>query len=173
MRRVFLLGLLALALPMAALASTVDYQASGSSAAGTATFSGNVAVNGSLSLTMALTGISTNGATAVPASGTVAYSITLGSSCGTGCFNITSGTVTVTNASNTTLFSSSFTGGQVNSQNGVVDIVNVAGFVVNGGASATVLHSGNTVLSASGDVIPVVAPEPGTLGLRRKLKGEN
>ena len=155
MRRVFLLGLLALALPTAALAGTIDYAGFGTSAAGTATYSANLTTGGSVSLTMALTGI--NG---VAASGTVSYSVTLGTSCGTGCFNIASGSVNVWNASHTSLFSSTFSSGTVTSSTG---FVNIQGFLANGSTAATVLHVGNNVLSASSDTI--VAPEPGTLGL--------
>jgi len=155
MRRVFLLGLLALALPTAALASGVDYQGYGTTAAGTATYSASLTTSGSVSLTMALTGIS-----GAPASGTVAYSLTLGTSCGSGCFNITGGTVNVWNASHTSLFSSTFSSGTVTSSAG---FVNIQGFLTNGSTAATVLHVGNNVTFASSDTI--VAPEPGTLGL--------
>jgi len=155
MRRVFLLGLLALALPTAALAGTIDYAGFGTTAAGTATYSANLTTGGSVSLTMALTGI--NG---VAASGTVAYSPTLGTSCGTGCFNITGGSVNIWDASHTSLFSSTFSSGTVTVSNG---FVNIQGFLTNGSTAATVLQVSNSVLSASSDTI--VAPEPGTLGL--------
>ena len=154
MRRVFLLGLLALALPTAALASGVDYAGFGTAATG-ATYSANLTTGGSVNLSMALVGI--NG---VAATGTVVYSPTLGSSCGTGCFNITGGTVDVWNASHTSLFSGTFSSGTVTSNNG---FVNIQGFLTNGSTAATVLQISNNVVFASSNTI--VAPEPGTLGL--------
>jgi hypothetical protein len=154
MRRVFLLGLLALALPTAALASGVDYAGFGTAGTG-ATYSANFTSGGSVSLTMALTGI--NG---VAASGTVAYSPTLGTSCGTGCFNITGGQVNIWNASSTLLFSGTFSSGTVTSSGG---FVNIQGFLTNGSTAATVLQISNNVIFASSNTI--VAPEPGTLGL--------
>ena len=154
MRRVFLLGLLALALPTAALAGTVDYQGFG--AGSTATYSANLTTGGSVSLTMELVGINTTQGNL----GTVSIAPTLGTSCGTGCFNITGGMVNITNNSSATLFSGTFASGTVTSSGG---FVNIQGFLTNGTTVATVLHVGNTVLDASSNTI--VAPEPGTLGL--------
>jgi hypothetical protein len=156
MKRIIVLTMLALALPGMALASGVDYQGFGTSASGTASLSGSVSSGGSLDLTMELTGInSTTGNL-----GTVTFTPTLGTSCGTGCFNITGGLVSVVNNSSVSLFSSAFTSGTV-TQSG--NFINVQGFLANGSTVSTVMTiSGGGIITSSNTI---VAPEPGTLGL--------
>ena len=156
MKRIIVLTMLALALPCIALASGVDYIGFGTTAAGTASLSGSVSSGGSLDLTMELTGISGT----MGNLGTVTFTPTLGTSCGTGCFNITGGLVTVVNNSSVTLFSNTFTSGTV-TQNG--NFINVQGFLSNGSTVSTVMTlSGGGIITSSNTI---VAPEPGTLGL--------
>lgn len=155
MRRVILLALLAIALPTAAMAGTVDYAAFGSSSLGTASMTGTVTSGGSIDITLGT--LSINGGAF--SAGTVSIAPTLGASCGTGCFTITGGTVNISNG--TTLFAGTFTGGQVTVSGG---IVNVSGFLNGGSTVATVINLGaNGGILGSSDTI--VTPEPGTLGL--------
>lgn len=156
MRRVILLAVLALALPTVSLASTIDYAGFGSSAAGTASISGTPAVNGSVTITLGSLSINGGAFTA----GTISIAPTLGASCGTGCFNITGGSVSIWNASSVSLFHGTFTGGTVTVSNG---IVNVAGFLQGGSTVATYVNLGRSGVIGSSDTI--VTPEPGTLGL--------
>jgi PEP-CTERM motif-containing protein len=176
MRRVVLLALLALALPTAALASTVDYvgqAAQGVSPA--ATVVGSVAANGSLSVTFH--SLSVNGGAFT--SGTVAISVSLNSSsCGTGCFNISGGTVQIWNSSNALLFSGTFSTGTAQQ---VGNSITIAGVTTGGNTIAGVFNLGSAGWFGSSDTF--VTPEPGTLGLlgtglvglaglvRRRLRG--
>jgi hypothetical protein len=155
MRRVFLLGLLALALPTAALAGTIDYQGFGTKSGGTVSYSANLTAGGSVSLTMELVGINTTTGNL----GMVSIAPTLGTSCGTGCFNITGGSLNITNTSSVSLFSGTFTSGTVTSSGG---FVNIQGFLANGSTVSTVLKFNNDIIASSDTII---APEPGTLGL--------
>src|SRR6266566_5077177 len=92
MRRVVLLAVLALALPIAAFADSVtDYAIFGTTSAGTATFSG------------------------VPPAASGTISVTSG-------FTFTGGTIDITNSSSTTLFQGSFTSGSVMVLNGITFI---------------------------------------------------
>ena len=173
MKKIVLLALLALALPIAASATTVDYAGFGDSSQGTASFTGSLAVNGSVNLTLGT--VSINGAAFQTGMDVIAP--TLGSSCGTGCFNITGGTVSIMVGS-TTLFSGTFTSGTVTVSG---NIVNIQGFTNAGSTVATVINLGRSGIIGSSDT--VVTPEPGTLGLlgtglvglagivRRKLRG--
>src|SRR5205809_6310607 len=111
MRRVVLLAVLALALPVAAFADSVtDYSTFGTTSAGTATWSGIPATaGGTISVTSALFAI--NGVSQ-PAGGTV--SLTTGTlTAVTGGFTFTGGTIDITNSSSTTLCQVSFTTGSV------------------------------------------------------------
>jgi len=174
MRRVVLLAMLALALPTAALANTIDYQNFGTVAGGTATISGSATVGGSVSLGSQLTGINNT-------FGNLGWvQVTTGtlSSCGAGlCF--TGGTITITATGGATLFQGTFSSGTVSVVNGVTFV----------NASLPFFGSGTVQISmgvgqagvVSGDTI--ITPEPGTLGLlgtglvglagivRRKMRG--
>ena len=173
MRKVVLLAVLALALPTAALANTVDYAGFGDSAQGTASVSGSVAANSTFTLTLGTVSVS-GGAFQ---SGSVVIATTLGGSCGTGCFSITGGSVTISAGGNT-LFSGSFSSGTVTVSG---SIVNIQGFTTGGSTVATVITLGRGQIIGSSDTI--VTPEPGTIGLlgtgliglagivRRKLRG--
>jgi hypothetical protein len=153
MRRVFLLALLALALPSLALADSMDF-AFGGLLGTTASTSGTAAVNSTYSVTSSLLDINF-----APASGTVTVSTGSLSSCSAGlCF--TGGTLDVWNSSNQLLFQGSF-GGTLTSSNGVITIkANEGGSPVVAGFTFVASKSG----SVSGD-FTVTTPEPGTLGL--------
>jgi hypothetical protein len=106
MRRVLLLAVLALALPITAMASTIDY--AGFATSTPASLTGGVTSGGSLVLTFHQLVINAGASTA----GTVQISLTLGTtSCGTGCFNIAGGTVNVWSSTNTLLFAGTFSSG--------------------------------------------------------------
>ena len=156
MRRVILLAVLALALPVASFASTIDYAGFGNSAVGTASMSGTPSVGGSITVTLGT--LSINGGAFT--SGTISIAPTLGTSCGTGCFNITGGTVSIWNSSSVSLFHGTFTSGTVTVGGG---ILNIQGFLPGGSTVATVINLGRSGIIGSSDT--VVTPEPGTLGL--------
>jgi PEP-CTERM motif len=166
MRRVALLALLALALPTAALATSIgtnDYTNYGTVSAGTATVSGSATT----SLTISSQLISINSTLGNLGKVTV----TTGTISG-GVF--TGGTISIVNTNNVTLFSSTLTGGTVTVIGGNTFVAYNLGGIVGGFQ----LTNGNIV---SGDTI--VTPEPGTLGLlgtglvglagviRRKVRG--
>jgi hypothetical protein len=158
MRRVILLALLALALPTASLAGTIDYAGFGMSSSGTASVTGTATVGGSLTITLGM--LSVNGGAFTSGVGTAVITApTLGTSCGAGCFNITGGSVSVWSGG-VNLFTGNFTSGTV-TVNG--SIMNVQGFLTNGSSVATVINMGKGGIIGSSDTI--VTPEPGTLGL--------
>ena len=158
MRRVILLALLALALPTASLAGTIDYAGFGMSSSGTASLTGPPAVNGTFTLTLGM--LSVNGGNFTSGVGTgVVIAPTLGASCGTGCFNITGGSVSIWSGG-VSLFHGAFTGGTVTVSGG---IMNVSGFLTGGSTVATVINLGRSGIVGSSDTI--VTPEPGTLGM--------
>lgn len=153
MRRVFLLALLALALPSMALADSIDF-AFGGKLGTTATTSGTAAASGTYSVTSSLLDMNF-----APASGTVQVSTGTLSSCSAGlCF--TGGTIDVWNSSNQLLFKGTFDGSLTNA-GGVISInANPGGSPVVAGFTFVVSKGG----SVSGD-FTVATPEPGTLGL--------
>jgi hypothetical protein len=153
MRRVFLLALLALALPSVALADSIDF-AFGGKLGTSATTSGTAAASGTYSVSSSLLDINF-----APASGTVKVSTGTLSSCSAGlCF--TGGTIDVWNSSNQLLFQGSF-GGTLTNSNGVITIhANDGGSPVVAGFTFVASKGG----SVSGD-FTVTTPEPGTLGL--------
>jgi hypothetical protein len=165
MKRVVLLALLALALPAAA--STIDYE--GLTTTETAVLSGTVGSGGTFTLTFSELAINGGGVT----DGNVIFTITESTtSCGTGCFNIASGSVLVTDASNTTLFSSTLmAAGNVTEIGGTI---NISAFFAGGSGVANVTGLTTTVCvpsaggvqcgTGSADVVAPV-PEPGTLGM--------
>src|SRR5437762_7356681 len=116
MRRVVLLAVLALALPVAFADSVTDYATFGTTSAGTATWSGiPVTAGGTISVTSALFAINN---VSQPAGGTI--SLTTGTlTAVTGGFTFTGGMIDITNSSSTTLFQGSFTSGSVMVLNGV------------------------------------------------------
>jgi hypothetical protein len=157
MRRVILLALLALALPTASLAGTIDYAGFGSSAAGTAAFTGTVAAGNTLNLTLGQ--LSVNGGNFTSGIGTaVIIAPTLGTAVAGG-FSITGGTVNIWSGG-VSLFSGNFTSGTVTVTG---SILNISGFLTNGSTVATVINLGRGAVIGSSDTI--VTPEPGTLGL--------
>lgn len=159
MRRVFLLALLALAIPTAALADSItDYEGLGTSKAGTASMTGTVKNGGSLSITTALTGV--NG---VATTGTINF--TTGTLSGSGSsFTYTGGSLTIMSGSQT-LFSGSFS----SSTPGTVTVtpvsILISGVLANGGGTETITLGKHGALTVSADIGVVAAPEPGTLGL--------
>src|SRR3989475_8476998 len=153
MRRVVLLAVLALALPVAFADSVTDYATFGTTSAGTATWSGiPVTAGGTISVTSALFAINN---VSQPAGGTI--SLTTGTlTAVTGGFTFTGGMIDITNSSSsTTLFQGSFTSGSVMVLNGVT-FINAVGNKV-----SVTLQIGHGAVS--GDTF--VTPEPGTLGL--------
>ena len=153
MRRVFLLALLALALPTVALADSIDF-AFGGHLGSTASITGTAAASSTYSVTSSLLDMNF-----APASGTVTISTGTLSSCSAGlCF--TGGTIDVWNSSSQLLFQGSFDGTVTNS-NGVTTIkANEGGSPVVAGFTFVESKSG----VVSGD-FTVTTPEPGTLGL--------
>jgi hypothetical protein len=174
MRRVLLLAVLALALPMTAMANSIDYAGFATSTA--ANLTGGVSSGGNLTLTFHQ--LSVNGGAAGP--GTVQISLTFGTtSCGTGCFDIAGGTVSVWNGASTLLFTGTFSSGTATELNG--NNLFLSGVTTGGNTVAGVIKLGTSGWFGSSDTI--VTPEPGTLGLlgtgligmaglvRRKLRG--
>jgi hypothetical protein len=159
MRRVFLLALLAVALPTAALADSItDYEGLGTSGAGTATITGTVTSGGSLDITTALTGV--NG---VATSGTISW--TTGTLTGSGSsFTYTGGTLTIMSGAQT-LFSGTFS----SSTPGTVTVtpvsILISGVLANGGGTETITIKKSGAFTVSADIGVVTTPEPGTLGL--------
>ena len=174
MKKVVLLAWFALALPTVALANTVDYVGQALTT-NPATVTGGVTSGGSLSISFS--SLSVNGGAF--SAGPVVISVTLSTiSCGTGCFNIASGTVNIKDASNVTLFSGTFSSGTATV---VGSSITIQGITTGGNTVAGILNMGRTGWVGSSDTI--VTPEPGTLGLlgtglvglagivRRKLRG--
>jgi hypothetical protein len=159
MRRVFLLALLALALPSLALADSItDYEGLGTSKAGTASITGSATNGGSLTITTALTGV--NG---VATAGTISWST--GTLTGSGSsFTFTGGNLTITSGSST-LFSGTFS----TTTPGTVTVtpvsILISGVLANGGGTETITLGKHGAFTVSADIGVVAAPEPGTLGL--------
>jgi hypothetical protein len=152
MRRVALLALLALALPTAALASSItDYSNGGSVAAGTATISGSATT--SLTFGSTLTGINTT-------FGNLGWvTVTTGAIQSNGSFN--GGTITITATGGATLFQGTFTSGTVSTVGTFTFINAVVGGVA--GTSQIGININSATGAVSGNTF--VTPEPGTLGL--------
>ncbi|MGH9515215.1 MAG: PEP-CTERM sorting domain-containing protein [Terriglobales bacterium] len=159
MRRVFLLALLALALPTFALADSItDYEGLGTSGAGTATMTGTVTSGGSLAITTALTGV--NG---VATTGTISW--TTGSLTGSGSsFTYTGGTLTITSGVQT-LFSGTFSTLTPGTVTVTPVSILISGVLANGGGTETITLQKSGAFTVSADIGVVTTPEPGTLGL--------
>jgi hypothetical protein len=161
MRRLVLLSLLALALPTAALADTIDYGNLGSIGGGTAIISGSATAGSTYSLTSQLVSVldvNTN-AQSMGALGWVTVTTGSLSTCPAGlCF--TGGTLTIKSTGGATLFSGTFTGGTVSTMNGFTFVQATVGTAAGTGQITFGVGRNGTV---SGDTI--VTPEPGTLGL--------
>jgi len=181
MRRVFLLALLALAVPATSLASNIDFGNEGTlgvdssmtfmlggSSTNCTTATNCVVAGGTLNITSPLVAITQNGMTTTGMLGTV--SVTTGTlialtgpACtATACFSFSGGTLNVFSSSHALLFSGTFTG--------TLDLTHIglAGWVYSlqytpGGKEVVSGFQVAAVGFVSGD--SVVSPEPGTLGL--------
>lgn len=166
MRRVVLLAMLALALPVAAFATSIDYTNQGGTVTGTDTTG--------LTISSTLVSVDNNG-TISAASGTVSITtgaILSGSLAMGGTLN--GGTITITDSSNSALnFSSSFTSVTwtlINLGDGNHEYL-LTGTFANGATFQSTISVGKgmfngTATLGSGDTnVNTVVPEPGTLGL--------
>jgi PEP-CTERM motif len=149
MRRVVLLVVLALALPVALFAdSSTDFQDLGIIGSTATVSTLTPTAGGTLTVTAALSG---------GVSGMLTLTTgTLTATALPGVFSFTGGSLTITGSNNTTLFSGTFTNGSK------VDVEGNSIFIIGkmGNSSTTQLIALGKV---SGDTI--VTPEPGTLGL--------
>jgi PEP-CTERM motif len=154
MKKVVLLAILLLVLPIAVFAdSMTDYAMLGSTSAGTATFSGTpAAAGGTISLTSAFFAI--NGVSQPPG-GTVSLTTGTLTAVSDG-FSFTGGTIDITNSSKAIVFQGTFQSGNVIVKNNGVTFITAVGKSV---SIALQIRNG----AVSGDTF--VTPEPGTLGL--------
>lgn len=167
MRRVVLLAVLALALPTAALADSVDYGNTGG------TMTGSAATG--FTVTSTITTIDDLTTTTFSSGANLGSVVLTTGAVSGGAF--TGGTITITVGA-TVVYSSALAGGTVSTSNGITTI--------NANLSCFSCGSFQQVIAASGVVTSgdtFVTPEPGTLGLlgtglvglagmvRRKLRG--
>lgn len=156
MRRVILLALLALALPVASFATGTginDYGNAGSlgtTASVTGSASAGITISSELTTNANSSGITTGNL------GMVVVSLPSLGTCTVGCA-FSGGTITITNSSSATLFSGTFSG-TATVVGGIVQVT----YALNG-----VPVIGGFQISAAGIVSgdTIVTPEPGTLGL--------
>jgi hypothetical protein len=161
MRRVVLLAVLALALPTAALADTIDYGNLGSVGGGTAIIGGSASAGSTFTLTSQLVSVLDVNTNALSQGALGWVTVTTGtlSACPSGlCFS--GGTLTITSTGGATLFQGTFTTGTVTTINGAT-FVN-ASLGTTGGTTQITMGVGR-LGTISGDTI--VTPEPSTLGL--------
>lgn len=155
MRRVIVLALMALTLPTAALASSIDFGFGGMLGT-TASTSGTAASGDTFTITSQL--LTDNFASAT---GTVIVTTgVLSGNCSTGC-SFTGGTFEVKNSSNAVIFNGSFSGTLMVS-GGVTTITAAQGSAVNFGSEVFANSNSGAV---SGDFDVNTVPEPSTLGL--------
>lgn len=152
MRRVALLALLALALPIAALANTIDYGTGGIiGGSPAATVSGSIGSGKTVTVTSTITSVNFG-----PTGNYGTVTLTTGALTGAGSnWTFSSGSVTITTATGTQLF---------NITNGFVFGTSLSNFMVGGsfsGGGSSSFAFGSTV---SGNTMAPV-PEPSTLGL--------
>lgn len=159
MRRVFLLAVLALALPSVALADSItNFVGLGTSGAGTASMTGSVSNGGSLTITTALTGV--NG---VATTGTISWST--GALTGSGSsFTYTGGNVTVMSGAET-LFSGTFSTSTAGTVTVTPVSIVISGVLANGGGTELITLGRNGAFTVNTAIGVVTTPEPGTLGL--------
>jgi len=152
MRRVILLALLALALPTAALATTIDYTTGGFvGGSPAASVSGSISSGGTVTVTSTITSVNFG-----PTGNYGTVTLTTGPLSGSGSnWTFSSGTVAITTGSGTSTFN--ITSGTL--LGSTLTNVIVGGFFNGGGSASLVIGT-----SVSGDTIAPV-PEPGTLGL--------
>jgi PEP-CTERM motif len=172
MRRVVLMALLALALPMAAFADNISFTDLGNlNKSGTITPTSSASYTGSISagsvyvLNVPLTQFVDNGTT-TSTTGTVSLNTGTLTAAGVGQFSFT-GNVTITDGSSAVIFTSSVASGTIVEQsNGSISI---NGLLAQGGLNNTLgtqLKNGGRLVVGGGTADPVsVVPEPGTLGL--------
>jgi PEP-CTERM motif len=166
MKRIVWMALLALILPTAALADTInDYATSGNGM--NSSISGSAMAGSSFSIASPL--VDVNGA---PAMGTMVLSTGTLSACGSGlCF--TGGTIAVNDTSNSAFSGTfSFSGtltvstDTVKGKTYTVDTITITpGNPVIAGFDFVILGSSGAIQKVSGDVTVSSIPEPGTLGL--------
>jgi len=155
MRRVVLLALLAIALPSAAVATSIDFVFGGQLGT-TASTSGSATAGNTFSVTSQLSFVNFSAA-----SGTVMVTTgVLVGDCSIGC-TFTGGTFEVWNSSNQVLFKGTFSG-TLTENSGSISIEAVQGPAVNFGSFA---FANSISGHASGDFDVNTVPEPGTLGL--------
>jgi hypothetical protein len=153
MRRVLLLALLALALPIAASASSIDFTIGGQLNGTTVFTTGGTTAGSTFTINSLLTEINFQ---SVPTGKAIISTGVIGAG---GTF--TNGTVSVWNSSNALLFTGTFSG-TVTNTNGVISIIATpGGNPVIAGFQFVVGRTG----AVSGDFDVLVTPEPGTLGL--------
>jgi hypothetical protein len=155
------LALLALALPTAALADTIDYGNLGSVGGSTAIISGSASAGSTYTLTSQLVSIFDVNTNALSQGSLGWVSVTTGtlSACPSGlCF--TGGTLTITSAGGATLFTGTFTSGTVST---VLGTTWVQASLGTAGGTGQITFGVGRLGTISGDTI--VTPEPGTLGL--------
>ncbi|HUK47914.1 MAG TPA: PEP-CTERM sorting domain-containing protein [Terriglobales bacterium] len=159
MRRVILLALLAMALPTAALATSVDYSTGNfvsGSITGTLSTSLDVTISGSIATISVSTGMLSATSCPMGLSGS--------------CYSFSGGSVTVSEGGST-IFTDSLSGGLVNKDGAAGSLIaNLApsSLVANGAATVTVAlksPTGSAIGAGSIDVSYNTVPEPGTLGL--------
>jgi hypothetical protein len=158
MKRILWIATVVLALPIAAFANSITYNA------GTPLVSGSMSGSFTTSLNLSITG---SLYTITVDTGT----LTAYTGCGLpDCFAFSGGTVTVSSGS-TTVFTDSLTGGTIGEIPGkTIEIVGFAGLtsngtVENGSVSLNLGLKGTAIIPEGASVSVNTVPEPGSLGL--------
>lgn len=171
MRRAILLALLALALPITALADSITFNDMGTlgGSSATAATTGSIAAGGDYTLSVPLVNFTDN--SAVTTSGTVLFDSGTLTKIATNEYSF-NGTITVENSSNTVLYTSPVTGGTIQlSGSGNNQVIAISGSLPGGIFQGGVgfKYQGNMLVTGSGNAVtggsdpPPVVPEPGTL----------